>query len=155
MANFVQKMVSGYAYASLKTLENVVVTQSDCDKAIFMGFVQFDGSEYARFRVDGKNVYQLSLHTQSMRQRAFTLADCDPIGSWDGLRISAQRDELLDSPTDWQLAGLSETATGYGKSLNSGLMVWFEGKWRRIYVTCFSNSGTSWFRYKGKQIVIG
>lgn len=155
MANFVQKMVPGYAYASMKTFENVIVSQSDCGKAIFIGFVEFDGNEYSRFRFADRNRYQLSLHTQSMRQRAFTMADCESIGSWDGLRISADRSELLDSPTSWQLRGLSETATGYGKALNSGLMVWFEGKFRRIYTTIFSNSGTSWFRYKDKKIVIG
>lgn len=90
---FVQKMVPGYAYASLKTLENVIVSQSDCDKATFMGFVQFEGHEYSRFRVDGRNCYQLSLHTLSTKQRAFYLTDCESIGSWNGLRISAQREE--------------------------------------------------------------
>lgn len=152
---FVQKMISGYAYASLKTLENVIVTQSDCDKAVFMGLVVLDDYDYCRFRLNGLNYYQLAMYTQSTAQRAFTMADCEAIDSWDKLRLSADRSELLDSPTNWQLRGLSETASGYGRALNSGRMVWFEGKFRRIYTTCFSNSGTSWFRYKGKQIVIG
>jgi hypothetical protein len=158
MTKFVMKMRDGYAYASLKTLENVVVSQSDCDKAVFMGFVvelTADSKPFCRFRVNGHNRYQLAQYCELTAIRAFTLADCDEIDSWDKLRISADRSELLDSPTWFHLRGLSETASGYGKALTNPSMVWFEGKYRRIYTTIFSNSGTSWFRYKGKKIVIG
>jgi hypothetical protein len=158
MTNFVMKMRDGYAYASLKTLENVVVSQLDCDKAVFMGFVidPTAGSKpFCRFCVNGENRYQLAQYCDLTPIRAFTMADCDEIDGWDKLRLSADRSELLDSPTWFHKNGLQQTATGYGKALTNSSMVWFEGKFRRIYTTIFSNVGTSWFRYQGKQIVIG
>lgn len=148
-------MVPGYAYCSLKTLENVVVTQSDCDKAKFCGLVRIHQCDYAKFGLNGKHYWQLTTHTLNDTVRAFSLNDCQSMDSWDKLRLSADRSELLSTPMWWHKHGIQETPTGYGKALNSGLMVWFEGRYRRVYVTCYSNVGTSWFRYQGKKIVIG
>lgn len=39
-------------------------------------------------------------------------------------------------------AGLSYTATGYGKRIPTRYMVNFQGRWRRVYCCIFSNAGT-------------
>ena len=41
----------------------------------------------------------------------------------------------------WQRAGLSYTATGYGNKIPTRYMVRFANRWRRVYVTVWSNSG--------------
>jgi hypothetical protein len=85
--------------------------------------------------------------------KKFTESDIEPHGSWDGV-INADRSELVDAPPDWMKRGLSETASGYGRRLNSGLKIHFEGRLHRIYTTIFSNSGTNWFNTKGRKIVV-
>jgi hypothetical protein len=82
--------------------------------------------------------------------RNFTETDLQPSTVFDGW-IQAMRDELVYSPPAWMSRGLQETATGYGKRLNSGLKIQFNGKLYRIYITCFSNCGTAWFTAKGKR----
>ena len=47
-----------------------------------------------------------------------------------------------EAPTAWQLLGLQETATGYGKRLTTRYMVQHRGKWRRVYCCIYSNIGT-------------
>ena len=47
--------------------------------------------------------------------------------------------ELVYAPTAWQKAGLQETATGYGRRLNSGYKIRYAGKVRRVYYVCISN----------------
>ena len=69
-------------------------------------------------------------------------------------RIYADRSELVYDPPEWMKRGLQETASGYGKRLNSGLKISFNGKLYRIYVTIFSNAGTSWFKVKGRTIIV-
>jgi hypothetical protein len=44
----------------------------------------------------------------------------------------------------WQEKGLSYTATGYGRKIPSTYMVKWKGRWRRVYVACYSNSGTAY-----------
>jgi hypothetical protein len=70
------------------------------------------------------------------------------------LKISADRDDLIDAPMWFHKKGLSETSTGYGKRLNSGYKISFNGKLYRVYVTIFSNSGTMWFTCKGRKIIV-
>jgi len=53
----------------------------------------------------------------------------------------------LEHKTDllgWQKAGLSYTATGYGRKIPTATMVKLPGspKWRRMYCCIYSNSGT-------------
>lgn len=69
-------------------------------------------------------------------------------------RIYCDRSELVYDPPAWMQAGLRETATGYGRRLNSGLKIHFEGRLRRIYVTCYGNAGSSWFIIKGRRIYV-
>jgi hypothetical protein len=80
--------------------------------------------------------------------KQFKILDCLPS------TVFARRDELVYDPPEWMKRGLSETATGYGKRLNSGYKIHFEGKLRRIYITIFSNSGTAWFNCLGKRYTV-
>lgn len=80
----------------------------------------------------------------------FTDADVDERG-----RIYCSREDLEYAPTKRMLEGLQETASGYGARLNSGLKISFNGQMYRIYVTIFSNCGTSWFIAKGRKIIVG
>jgi hypothetical protein len=57
----------------------------------------------------------------------------------------------------WQRAGLSYTATGYGRKIPTQHMVKLPGspKWRRVYCCIYSNSGTCYVTDKqGNWIVI-
>ena len=51
--------------------------------------------------------------------------------------------------------GLSWTAAGYGARLPTRYMVQVNGKWRRVYAICYSNSGTMFIgkRYDGSAII--
>lgn len=60
--------------------------------------------------------------------------------------------EMKESPLAWQLAGLTWTATGYGRRIATRNMVKFNGKWRRVYCCVYSNSGTC---YVGKLSPVG
>lgn len=83
----------------------------------------------------------------------FTEQDIAKIG--DRLVIYADRDELVHAPMWWHLKGLSETASGYGRKLNSGYKISFEGRLYRVYTTIFSNSGSNWFKTKERIVFIG
>lgn len=62
---------------------------------------------------------------------------------------------LLDRPPAWMRAGLQETASGYGRRLNSGYMLQRDGdRLRRVYVICYSNSGTLYVLVKGKPVYL-
>lgn len=84
--------------------------------------------------------------------KQFTETDVVKTGEFE--RIYADRSELVVDQPEWMKRGLQETASGYGKRLNSGLKISFNGKLYRIYVTIFSNAGTSWFKVKGRKIIV-
>lgn len=54
--------------------------------------------------------------------------------------------EIIERPLPWQSQGLQQTATGYGRKLTTPYMVRVGRYWRRVYNTCFSNSGTLWIQ---------
>lgn len=55
----------------------------------------------------------------------------------------------------WHKAGLQFTASGYGRRIPSTRMVRYLGRWRRVYVCCYSNSGTAYIEDKdGNWLVI-
>jgi hypothetical protein len=54
----------------------------------------------------------------------------------------------------WQKANLSPTASGYGDKLPTTKMVWFAGRWRRIYCRIYSNVGTCYIIFDGQEIVV-
>jgi hypothetical protein len=84
----------------------------------------------------------------------FTAADVDRTGEYPRLRTSADRTELVYAPPKWMEQGLQETSSGYGKRLNSGYKISYEGKLYRVYTTIFSNNGTCWFKCKGEKIIV-
>jgi hypothetical protein len=62
----------------------------------------------------------------------------------DGTRDSfaAISVDLMEAPLWWQLKGLQQTATGYGRRLTTPYKVKFNDRWRRVYCCQFSNAGT-------------
>ena len=54
----------------------------------------------------------------------------------------------------WQRAGLTYTATGYGKRIPSRFMVQWAGRWRRVYVTQYGNAGSAWVWVAGKRVEV-
>lgn len=50
--------------------------------------------------------------------------------------------EVEERPLRHHTQGLSYTATGYGKKIPTVYVVKFNGKWRRVYCRCYSNTGT-------------
>lgn len=69
-------------------------------------------------------------------------------------RISADREDLIDDQPNWMKRGLMETRLGYGRRLNSGYKISFNGRQYRCYITIFSNAGTMWFKAKGQRIIV-
>jgi hypothetical protein len=62
---------------------------------------------------------------------------------------------FVDRPLWFHTAGLSQTRTGYGRKLASSRCVRLaDGRERRIYITCFSNSGTAWINANGRSFVV-
>lgn len=60
--------------------------------------------------------------------------------------VDVQSARMTDAP-------LARTRTGYGKRLPTALQVQLtaSGRWHRVYVACFSNSGTPYIRVKGSE----
>lgn len=86
------------------------------------------------------------LHGRSFRPDA-------SIDSLWTLQVPAKRAELW-----WQARGLSYTASGYDRRIPSPYMVFFNGRWRRVYVCQFSNAGTAyigqWVTGRGSEITV-
>lgn len=60
--------------------------------------------------------------------------------------------ESKESPLWWHDRGLSYTASGYGNRIPSRTMVRYNGKWRRVYVCRYGNSGTAYIGKPGAWI---
>lgn len=54
----------------------------------------------------------------------------------------------------WQKRGLFFTATGYGNKIPSIYMLKYQGRWYRIYIRIYSNSGTSYIVSKGTELIV-
>lgn len=52
--------------------------------------------------------------------------------------------EAKESPLPHHKLGLSFTASGYGSKIPTDKMVKYNGRWRRVYVRIFGNSGTAY-----------
>ena len=62
---------------------------------------------------------------------------------------------IEDRPLWFHLAGLSQTASGYGRRLVSPRMVRLsDGRVRRVYITQYSNSGIAWIVLDGQRRII-
>lgn len=84
--------------------------------------------------------------------RQFTDADVRQTGDYH--RIYADTSELIDDQPDWMKRGLQETASGYGRRLNTGRKISFNGREYRLYATCYSNVASVWFTVKGRKIFV-
>lgn len=62
-------------------------------------------------------------------------------------RISAVTRPASDTPRN-------PYATGYGIKIPSGTLALIAGKWQRVYVACFSNSGSAWVQVKGERVLL-
>ena len=62
--------------------------------------------------------------------------------------------EVKDAPLWWHLAGLSQTASGYGRKLVSRRKVYYRGRWRRVYITQWSNAGSAWVVVDGARVPV-
>lgn len=70
------------------------------------------------------------------------------------INTDAFRDDLVHAPLPWQRAGKQETTSGYGKRLNTGYKIKFNGRLYRVYCTQYSNAGSCWFTVKGRKIYV-
>jgi hypothetical protein len=52
----------------------------------------------------------------------------------------------------WQKQGLQYTSSGYGSKIPSSKQIFYANRWRRVYVTCFSNSGSTWVQVGGQKL---
>ena len=71
-----------------------------------------------------------------------------------GLNYIVYPAQTKESLLPWQKMGLQYSATGYGRKIPTSKMVLLLGVWRRVYCTIFSNSGTVWINFDGKQIIV-
>lgn len=61
--------------------------------------------------------------------------------------------ETIHAPLWFHKRNLLQTSTGCGSKLSTEYKVKHEGKWKRVYTSCFSNCGTSYI-LKGKEKII-
>lgn len=43
------------------------------------------------------------------------------------------------------------TASGYGAKIPTSVSIFFQGRWRRVYVTQYGNAGSTWITVDGQQ----
>ena len=116
-----------------------------------MNFETGQPQEKVRKRLDAS----LNHATFILNMRQFTFKDVTQHGAVaDAGSLFTITSELVHCPLWWQKQGLQQTASGYGKKLTSSYKIHFEGKLHRLYVTCYSNSGSHWFITKGKKIFV-
>lgn len=70
------------------------------------------------------------------------------------IKINGAECQTAYKPLWWHTAGKSQTASGYGRKLTTASMVHYNGRWHRIYVCCYSNSGTAYIVSKGEWIIV-
>lgn len=69
-------------------------------------------------------------------------------------RISIEENELIDAPMWYHKRGLMQTATGYGRKLNTGKKYRYNGRLYRVYCCQYSNSGTLYIIVKKNLVVL-
>jgi hypothetical protein len=62
--------------------------------------------------------------------------------------------DLTVKELDWQRRGLMQTASGYGRKLTTRYTVHFNGRARRVYCCCQSNSGTCYIIHDGNWLIL-
>ena len=78
------------------------------------------------------------------------------VQTWgNGLKhIYVDEQDFIDAPMWYHKRGLQQTATGYGKKLNTGKKFHFENRYYRVYCCIFSNSGSNFITIKGETIYL-
>lgn len=71
------------------------------------------------------------------------------------IEVEDMRRDLLYAPLPWQQQFRPETVSGYGRKLNSGFKIRFNGRTYRVYLTLFAETGSSWFIAHGRKIYTG
>lgn len=69
------------------------------------------------------------------------------------ISIDTEKD-LIDAPMWYHKRGLQQTASGYGRKLNSGKKYRFNGRLYRVYICQYSNSGTAYIIVNKEWIVL-
>lgn len=85
---------------------------------------------------------QAYLHTKTMRSD----------GAFDSLLTIEVPVKIKMMPH--HVMGLTWTASGYGARIPTRYMVQVNGKWRRVYAICYSNSGTLYIGKRYDQTAI-
>lgn len=63
--------------------------------------------------------------------------------------------QVVDKPLEWQLHGLQQTASGYGSKLTTRYTVnCADGRVRRVYARCYSNTAWFYIIVKGLKVTI-
>lgn len=68
--------------------------------------------------------------------------------------INGTQYPVINKPLWWHKAGKMQTATGYGHKLTTPYCVRYEGRERRIYAVCFSNTATLYVMVKGNKVTV-
>lgn len=85
----------------------------------------------------------------------FVETDVQPHGAIAGAgSLDAFNTDLISAPLWYHQRGLSQTSSGYGAKLTTSRKILFNGKQYRIYCSCYGNSGSAWFKAKGRQIFV-
>lgn len=61
---------------------------------------------------------------------------------------------LIHAPLWWHGKGLSKTASGYGKKIETSHKVNYKGRLRRVYCDVYSNAGSYYIIVKGEKITV-
>jgi hypothetical protein len=69
-------------------------------------------------------------------------------------RIFADNYETKTDYLPWQELGLTKTATGYGKKIETTQKIKYGGKWYRIYCDIYSNIGVCYILPKGQKVYV-
>ena len=64
------------------------------------------------------------------------------------------QEDLVESPLNWQVLGLQETASGYGKKLTTRYKVKYQGRMRRVYAVCYSNVASYFIFVRGEKLYL-
>lgn len=73
----------------------------------------------------------------------------------NGLRYIDEPFTWLEAPLWYHKRGLMQTSSGYGGKLNSGRKIRLaSGRTYRVYVMCYSNSGTAYILSKQERIIV-
>lgn len=75
-------------------------------------------------------------------------------GPWGGPYQTVKAEGVAEAPMPHHKAGLSYTRSGYGEKIPTVYMVKYDGVWRRVYCAVFSNSGTTYVKVRGEDVVV-